>query len=141
MKNSIHILLVEDDADDIELLKKALDDNGVVYSLKEITAGDGVMRHLQELTDMPHVIVMDLNLPKIHGRDVLREIKQSKHYHKIPLLVLTTSKSREDIEFTRSYGVDDFITKPTTIDGFNATVNTIVRLAEKYLGGKVKLAL
>jgi len=141
MKNSIHILLVEDDADDIELLKKALDDNGVNYNLIEITAGDGVLRYLKERGDTPHVIVMDLNLPKVHGREVLREIKATKRYKDVPLLVLTTSKSQEDIDYTNRYGVDGFITKPTTIDGFNDAVATIVRLAEKCLGGNLTLAL
>ena len=129
MKHLINVLLVEDDADDIELLKKALDDNGVNYSLEEITAGDGVLRYLKNHRRVPDVIVMDLNLPKVHGKDVLREIKTHERFKNVPLLVLTTSKSREDIDYTSRWGVDAFITKPTTIDGFNETVATIRELA------------
>jgi CheY-like chemotaxis protein len=129
MKTTINILLVEDDADDIELFKKALDDNGVNYSLEEITAGDGMLRYLKTHRRVPDVIVMDLNLPKVHGKDVLREIKTNERFKNVPLLVLTTSKSQEDIDFTERYGVDGFVTKPTTIDGFNETVAIVRELA------------
>src|SRR5690242_17158503 len=98
MKAMITILLVEDDADDIELLKKALDDNGVNYTLDEITSGDGVLRFLKTHKRVPDIIVMDLNLPKVHGKEVLREIKNDERYKSVPLLVLTTSKSQEDID-------------------------------------------
>ena len=140
MKKMINVLLVEDDADDIELLKKALDDNGILYTLNELTAGDGVLRHLNLHRQVPDVIVMDLNLPKVHGKDVLREIKANDLFRDVPLLVLTTSKSQEDVEYTERYGVNAFITKPTTVEGFNATVATIVELAGARTKSKTQSA-
>ncbi|HET9279054.1 MAG TPA: response regulator, partial [Flavitalea sp.] len=78
---------------------------------------------------LPNIIVMDFNLPRVHGREIIKQIKSNQEFRNIPLLVLTTSTAREDIEYSYKMGADSFITKPTTIQGFNATVGTIVQLA------------
>ena len=124
------ILLVEDDPDDIELLRDAFDDNAVNCQIDVVTEGDGVILFLKDAHRLPDVIVLDLNLPKIHGRELMSQIKSFPDFCKIPLVVFTTSSSQDDIKFSYSMGVDKYLTKPSTLDGFTAAVNTIVNIGK-----------
>jgi DNA-binding response OmpR family regulator len=129
MPQGIRIFLIEDDADDIELLEVSLKDNNVEYNMEVIMEGDKVENYLQNCKKLPNIIVMDFNLPRVHGREIIKQIKSNEDFKKIPLIVLTTSTAKEDIEYSYRMGADSFITKPTTIQGFNATVGAIVQLA------------
>jgi DNA-binding response OmpR family regulator len=129
MPEGIQIFLIEDDADDIELLEVSLKDNKIEYSMDVVMEGDKVQDYIMNCKKLPNIIVMDFNLPRVHGREIIKQIKSNKQFQNIPLLVLTTSTAREDIEYSYQMGADSFITKPTTIQGFNATVGTIVQLA------------
>ena len=122
------ILLIEDDYDDIDLLQGALADNKVVYKMDIINEGDKVNSYLESIKDLPHIIILDFNLPKKHGKDILKEIKADNRYKHIPLIVLTTSSAREDLEYSYKMGARHFITKPTTLAGFNKTVEIICSL-------------
>lgn len=129
MPVGIQIFLIEDDADDIELLEVSLKDNRVNYNMDVVMEGDKVQDYLKNCKSLPHIIVMDFNLPRVHGREIIKQIKSSNEFRNIPLIVLTTSTAKEDIEYSYKMGADSFITKPTTIQGFNAAVGTIVQLA------------
>ena len=129
MPEGIQIFLIEDDADYIELLEVSLKDNKVEYSMDVVMEGDKVQDYIVNCKKLPNIIVMDFNLPRVHGREIIKQIKSNQEFRNIPLLVLTTSTAREDIEYSYKMGADSFITKPTTIQGFNATVGTIVQLA------------
>ena len=129
MPQGIRIFLIEDDADDIELLEVSLKDNNVDYDIEVVMEGDKVQNYLQNCKKLPNIIVMDFNLPRVHGREIIKQIKSNEDFRKIPLIVLTTSTAKEDIEYSYKMGADTFITKPTTIQGFNATVGAIVQLA------------
>lgn len=129
MKKALDILLVEDDIDDVDLLKDALQENNVHYQMEVIMEGDKVFNYLQTLDTLPEIIVMDLNLPKTGGKEILQEIKSFYPLTQIPIVVLTTSSSKEDIDFCTRMGISKFITKPATIDGWNATIHSIVHVA------------
>lgn len=129
MENIIDILLIEDDADDIELLEEALKSNSVSYILTSIKEGDKVEPHLLSESKIPDIIVLDFNLPKLHGREILALIKSSEKYNNVPLVVLTTSASKEDISYAAMMGANHYITKPTSIHDFNRTIATIVKTA------------
>jgi CheY-like chemotaxis protein len=129
MQADIQIFLIEDDVDDIELLEVSLKDNNVSYNMDVVMEGDKVQDYLQNCKRLPHIIVMDFNLPRVHGREIIKQIKSNEEFRNIPLVVLTTSTAKEDIEYSYKMGANSFITKPTTIQGFNATVGTIVQLA------------
>jgi CheY-like chemotaxis protein len=122
------ILLVEDDMDDIMLLKAALQDNQVVCTVDVITEGDKVNGYLNGAKALPHIIVLDFNLPKKHGKEILREIKSDSRFSSIPVVVLTTSSSKEDMEYSYQHGANHFITKPTSVSGFNNAVNILCGL-------------
>lgn len=126
----IRILLIEDDADDIELLKDALKQNEVDFNIDVITEGDKALPYLEKQAELPDVIVMDFNLPKLHGREILVQIRASKNLSTIPLMVLTTSASQDDMRYAFSMGANKFITKPNTMQGFNSTVEAIVSLVQ-----------
>ena len=121
--------MIEDDADDIELLEVSLKDNNILYKMDVVMEGDKVQEYLKNCKKLPHIIVMDFNLPRVHGREIMKQIKAHDVFKNIPLIVLTTSTAKEDLEYSYKMGADSFITKPTTIQGFNATVGTIVQLA------------
>lgn len=132
MKNAIDILLIEDDADDIELLEEALKSNGVNYFLKAINEGDQVSAYLETLgRNLPDIIILDFNLPKLHGKDVLSNIKASALFKDVPLIVLTTSSLKEDILFAENMGARHFITKPTSLSDFTKAVSLIVESANE----------
>lgn len=129
MKKPFDILLIEDDVEDIDLLKEALDENKVLYHLEVIMEGDKVFNYLKNISPLPEIIVMDLNLPKVGGKEILYDLKTSYQLNDIPIIVLTTSSSREDIDYCNNMGIRKFITKPATIEGWNNTIHSIINVA------------
>jgi CheY-like chemotaxis protein len=128
---TLNILLVEDDQDDVELMQDALQDNGINFTMEVVKQGDKVIPFLKACKNFPNVILLDLNLPKMHGREVLSRIKLSEEFKHIPVAILTTSSSKSEKEFCISAGATDFLTKPATVEGFNKTIRSIVEIATK----------
>jgi DNA-binding response OmpR family regulator len=131
MPKKISIFLIEDDHDDREFLEVALTDNGIQYVLETINRGDLIIEWLKNTQKPPDIIIMDLNLPKLHGREVICRIKEHPRFNKVPFLVLTTSSSIEDKEYCLEKGADKFLSKPSDTEGFKNLVQTIVQLANK----------
>lgn len=129
MKKPLDILLIEDDMDDVDLLKDALNENKVSYQMEVIMEGDKVYNYLKATDILPAIIVMDLNLPKISGKEILVKIKSSSSFTEIPVIVLTTSSAKDDIAYCNSMGISKFITKPVTIEGWNIAINSIINVA------------
>lgn len=118
----IKILLVEDNAGDERLVREALKDAKV---LNEVTvARDGV-----EATDLlktdyrPDLILLDLNLPRKSGREVLAEIKNDERVKTIPVVVLTSSEAEIDIEKSYTLGANSYLTKPVDFESFINCIN------------------
>lgn len=131
MKTALNILLVEDDPDDIDLFGYALEDNAVACNLEVIMEGDGVLPYLKSVASQPDVVVLDLNLPKVPGREILQLIKTAPQLRSIPVAVLTTSSAKEDADSCYALGADQFLTKPASQDGFTNTIRAIVELANR----------
>jgi CheY-like chemotaxis protein len=129
MPNPLNILLVEDDQDDVELMQDALRDNDIQFNMEIVRQGDKVIPFLKTCKNLPNVILLDLNLPKMHGREVLSRIKLSDDLRHIPVAILTTSSSQTEKEFCISAGAAHFLTKPSTVEGFNKTIETIMKIA------------
>lgn len=126
----IEILLVEDNPGDVRLTMEAFKSNKLANNLYVAKDGLEAMRFLNrenEYADAPapDLILLDLNLPKKDGREVLAEIKQRNDLKRIPVVVLTTSSSEEDV--LKSYGLhaNCFITKPVNLDQFITIVKSI----------------
>jgi CheY-like chemotaxis protein len=127
--NQLSILLIEDDPDDVELMQEALKNAEIDYSIKVLGEGNTVLPYLEMCKNFPNVIVLDLNIPKLHGREVLQQLKSSPKFRAIPVAVLTTASSQKERENCLQAGADTFITKPSTVDGFARTVEQIAGIA------------
>jgi len=127
----LKILLIEDDLDDIELLQDALLKQGVSYTMEDVNDGNEALDYIQLNKGIPDIIILDMNLPKVHGRDVIPAIKLSENFSNIPLLILTTSSSPDDIEYAYKNGANKYLKKPATVEEIRETVKTILELAEK----------
>jgi DNA-binding response OmpR family regulator len=123
----MQIFLIEDDMDDIELLQDAM--AGVSHDMHIANDGDAAVELIKSGTIVPDIIILDLNLPKIHGREVLLEIKSFDAYRNIPLVILTTSSATEDITYAYENGANKYLIKPHTGDELKEIVKTIFELA------------
>jgi DNA-binding response OmpR family regulator len=127
----MRILLIEDDADDIELLQEALKNHAIAFEMDVIKDGKMALDHFRSSSVAPEIIILDLNLPKVHGRELIVEIKTVQTFKDIPLLILTTSSAKEDIEYSYKHGADKYLIKPSTIEKIRETVSIIVQLSSK----------
>jgi len=108
------IFIIDDDTDDQELLTEAIQD--IDPSIGCRTAEDGLKAfHLlvAEMKTIPDLIFLDLNMPRMGGKQFLAELKKHPDYRRIPVIIYTTSSEAEDIEECSRLGAVDFITKPT----------------------------
>ena len=126
----IEVLLVEDSLGDIRLTREAFKDARVYINLQVATDGEqamSILRREGEYKDAlrPDLILLDLNLPKKDGREVLKEIKESPTLGSIPVVVLTTSASDADVLKTYSLHANCYITKPVGLAGFLTVIKSI----------------
>jgi chemotaxis family two-component system response regulator Rcp1 len=127
---AIEVLLVEDSAGDVRLTREALKDAKVHINLHVVSDGTAAMEFLGQQgahADAPHpdLILLDLNLPKKDGREVLEEIKESPTLKSIPVVILTTSASEADILRSYRLHANCYITKPLDLEGFLNVVKSI----------------
>jgi CheY-like chemotaxis protein len=125
-RRPVTILLADDDEDDRELTRDALQDAHLTNDMRYVGDGEELMDYLRREgpyadpevdAPRPVIILLDLNMPKKDGREALAEIKADERLRSIPVVVLTTSKDEEDIFRTYDLGVSSFITKPVTFAG------------------------
>jgi chemotaxis family two-component system response regulator Rcp1 len=126
----IDILLVEDNEGDARLAQEALKDAKVANTLHWIEDGEQAMQFLRKEgkhanAPRPHVILLDLNLPKKDGREVLAEIKKDKSLRRIPVVILTASEAESDVIKTYDLHANCYITKPIGLDKFLTVVKAI----------------
>jgi CheY-like chemotaxis protein len=126
----IEVLLVEDSPGDVRLTREAFKDAKVHINLHVASDGAEAMIFLRREgihanTARPDLILLDLNLPKKDGREVLEEIKESLSLKTIPVVILTTSASEADILQSYEHHANCYITKPVNLDGFLKVVNSI----------------
>ncbi|MBV9986551.1 MAG: response regulator [Chitinophagaceae bacterium] len=126
MQKPIHILLVEDDPDDVELLEAALADEQINFESTVIPQGDRVIPYLEVCKKFPNIIILDLNLPKTHGKEILAQLKGSATLSHIPVVILTTSSARQDREFCLNTGANAYMIKPVTMEDFKSVVQRIL---------------
>lgn len=140
MIRPIEILLVEDNSADARLVIEVFKDfkiNNEIYHAKDgVEAIDFLYKNGKyNNVPKPDIILLDLNLPKKDGREVLKEIKKDSHLKSIPVVILTTSNSEEDVKKTYSDHANCYITKPVDFEPF---VN-VLKSIEKFWLNMVKL--
>jgi CheY-like chemotaxis protein len=132
----ITILMADDDADDRQLTREALEDARLINDIRFVENGEELLEYLKRQgkwappadAPRPGLILLDLNMPRKDGRTVLKEIKEDPEFRTIPVVILTTSKSDEDVYRSYDLGVNSYIVKPVT---FEALVD-ILQTLEKY---------
>ncbi len=142
MTGTIEILLVEDNPGDVELTRLAFEESALLINLSIARDGVEAMRFVQqrhaEKLAQPDLVLLDLNLPKKNGQEVLSELKINDDFRRIPVIVLTTSQSEEDIVRAYNSYASGYITKPVSFDQFIKVIQsienfwfTVVRLPPK----------
>jgi CheY-like chemotaxis protein len=126
----IQVLLVEDNPGDVELTRIALEDSKISVNLNVVEDGVEAMAFLrkqEKYANVPHpdIVLLDLNLPRKDGREVLAEIKTDQHLKRIPVVVLTTSQAEEDILKAYNLSANCYIAKPVDFDQFVRIVKSI----------------
>lgn len=126
----IEVLLVEDNPGDVRLTIEALKDGKIHNHLSHVSDGEEALAFLRRQgqyakVPRPDLILLDLNLPKKDGREVLKEIKQEKDLKRIPVVILTTSTAEKDIIKTYDLHANCYINKPVDFDQFTNVVKSI----------------
>lgn len=127
----IRILLADDDEDDRMMARDALETSLLTNPLDEVVDGIELIEHLDGLLEsgapLPGLILLDLNMPRMDGREALGKIKGNPALRHIPIVVLTTSKAEEDVYRTYDLGVNSFISKPISFDGLVSVMTELGR--------------
>lgn len=126
----VEILLVEDNPGDVRLTKEALKEAKVINNLTVLKDGVEALAFLRrqgtyDNAITPHLILLDLNLPKKDGREVLAEIKADETLKRIPVVVLTTSQDEQDIFKSYNLHANCYVTKPVDLEQFMTVVKSI----------------
>ncbi|MGB7443040.1 MAG: response regulator [Coleofasciculaceae cyanobacterium] len=126
----VEILLIEDDPGDIMLIKQALRRSQLMLPLNVVNDGEDALAYLRREREFakavrPDLILLDLNLPGMNGREVLQEIKSDEQLKYIPIVVLTTSDSDEEILKSYKLGANAYVTKPLGLDGFATMIKSL----------------
>jgi CheY-like chemotaxis protein len=133
LKKSMVILMADDDDDDFFLTLEALEESRLRHILLRVKNGEELLDYLLRrgsyaeaaTSPRPTLILLDLNMPKMDGREALKQIKSHPDLRRIPVVVLTTSSAAEDIVKTYDLGVNSFIRKPVCFDEFLKTIQVL----------------
>ncbi len=139
-KSPIEVLLVEDDPGDVLMTREAIEVTRLTSLLSVVPDGDAALRYLRkqgEYGDVPtpDLVLLDLNLPRRDGREVLEEIKKDEQLCRIPVVVLTTSQADEDILRSYQLHANAYVTKPVDFERFIS----VVRQIDEFFVSVVKL--
>ena len=122
--SAFRILLVEDNPGDAELMRDALERMGSHLELGHVYDGVGAIERLRNLP-LPHLIFLDLNLPRMSGTEVLEEVRGDHELRHIPIVVLTSSSADNDIIRSYQLGANCYVTKPIDLATFQSTVSEV----------------
>lgn len=130
MEHAIHVLLVEDNPADADLTRETLETSKLRLELSVAMDGIEAMRFLRREGEhvgapRPDLILLDLNLPKKDGRQILIEIKADSQFRRIPVVILTSSDAERDVAQSYALGANCYVTKPVDLKAFQAIVQAV----------------
>jgi len=125
--DEVAILLVEDSHSDVELIKEALKETGFSYRLHLASNGEEALAFLARSNDRPHLILLDLNLPKVSGIEVLKTLKQDPVLKVIPIIILTNSTSQDDLMECYEQYANAYVRKPIGYDRLSEVIRNTWR--------------
>jgi two-component system response regulator len=132
------ILVAEDDADDRYLMQTALAETGFTEPVSFVDNGVELIHHLEAIEEhrgsapFPRLILLDLNMPKMDGREVLKKIKSHDSFRKIPVIVFSTTKNQLEVQRCYDLGANTYIVKPASYDTLVETMREICRYWFKF---------
>lgn len=126
----LEVLLVEDNSCDIILVQEALKESKIGVSLNVVEDGEDAIKYLQKQGEYsneptPDLVLLDLNLPRVNGHEVLKQMKEKRELEKVPVIVLTTSNAGGDIVKSYDLGATCYITKPFGFYNFIEAIKEI----------------
>lgn len=122
------ILWVDDDPDDLELMRSVLKSSEYDFNVKEASNGQEAINFLEKAKtegSLPCLIILDMNMPVMDGREALRKIKEDEQLKNLPIVVFTTSQSPMDRLYCQRYGTE-MVTKPFTFNSLKAVVEKLI---------------
>ena len=127
------ILLVEDDPDHAELIMRSFRDHRMTNRIYHVSDGEAALDYLfrrgayadQRKSPRPHVILLDLRLPKVDGLEVLKEVKSAEGLRRIPVVIITTSQAERDIAQAYNGHANSYLVKPVDLDHFTQLVDDL----------------
>jgi len=140
----LNVLLADDDIDDCRFFKDALETLPISTKLKTVHDGDELMNYLLEQTGpLPHVLFLDINMPRKNGFECLAEIKQDERLKDLPVVMFSTSGSQEKINILFKTGADIYVRKPSSFSQLVQVIHHALPLAAEniFSNGKLKYVL
>lgn len=126
----VHVLLIEDNEGDILMIQEAFEERNIIEKISVVTDGKTALEFLFQTgeyknAEKPDIILLDINLPIKNGHEVLMAIKKNALTCKIPVIVLTTSSSQNDIDLSYEHQANSYVTKPIEVDAFYEAIHKI----------------
>ncbi|MFP4164247.1 MAG: response regulator [Chitinispirillaceae bacterium] len=129
VKENPEVLLVEDNPDDVVLTLRAFKKNNIDAQVEVATDGEEALKYFEKLDGkekmLPQLVLLDLQLPKVGGLDVLKFIRQQKGLKDLAVVVLTTSNLEQDMDTAYSLGANDYVRKPLDLFEFNSIIKEL----------------
>ncbi|WP_247231807.1 response regulator [Telluribacter sp. SYSU D00476] len=121
------ILMADDDADDRFLVQAAFEDNNIPHHILFFEDGEQLLNHLSTTSgdNAPSFILLDLNMPKRDGREVLKVLKSDKHLRSIPIIIFSTSKAPDDVNSSYFLGANSYVVKPSSYEHLKDVIQKI----------------
>jgi CheY-like chemotaxis protein len=124
---STKILYADDDCDDHFFFRESITCTGLPADIVYLTDGDQVIRYLEKNgDDLPSLIVLDLNMPRLNGKQTLERLKKDNRFSDIPVIILSTSNNKMDKEFCTRQGAASYLVKPGHFEGYREVVRNFV---------------
>ncbi len=125
MATPLKVLLVDDSPSDRILTRTCLEDSKLLIELTEVEDGAAALERLRADGPLPDLMLLDLNMPGVDGRDVLAEMRKDAVLRKVPVVVLTSSTAESDVVRSYDLGANCYVTKPVALEQFQEIVNEI----------------
>src|SRR5438046_10189190 len=130
------VLLVEDNPRDVRLTQRAFKQAGLPHELRVVRDGDEALAYLHRegaynepgIAPRPDVILLDLNLPRMGGHELLREVKQDHRFRQVPIIVLTTSERPDDVRLAYDAGANAYLLKPMGVSRFTEVIGQLAQV-------------
>jgi CheY-like chemotaxis protein len=129
----LHILLAEDDPDDRLFFEEALKEIKIKHSLTILKDGSELLKYLKEADLLPHILFLDLNMPKKSGIECLQEIRKDEKFSNLCVAIYSTSSAEVDLEGTFVAGANVYIKKPTNIETLKKIISNVVTVNWQYI--------